>query len=257
MKRLRTIPLRRLAPLALLLIAGLVGGCWNPFSPLIAPVNGVSTPPPAPSSAPGVLRLFEWCYNNKASAEYREIFSDDYRFFFSPVDSAGADYRSTPWTREDELISTTQLFEGGSTEAAATSISLTLDKNFFVFPDPRYVATDLRGRWHKNIRTQVVLNIRTSDGNAIDISGAANFYFVRGDSALIPEELRLRGFGPDSTRWYIQRWDDETAQAGPGGTIASLPARRSPARFSTTLDLVASWGAVKSFYRLQALAAGH
>lgn len=252
MKRLSMHP-RLFVALGMLMVLCVLGGCWNPFSPLIAPIHGVSTPPPTPSSAPGVLRLFEWCYNHKASAEYREIFTDDYRFFFSPVDSAGAEYRGTPWTREDELISTTQLFEGGSAEAAASSISLTLDKNFKVDRDERHASTDPLGRAHKNIRTQVLLNIRTSDGNAIDISGAANFYFVRGDSALIPQELKDRNFGPDSTRWYIQRWDDETAQPG-AGAFASLPASRSRV-LGSTAPVNLSWGTVKSFFRQQATAA--
>src|SRR5438477_10985510 len=81
-----------------LLVTALMAGCYNPFSPLIAPVRGFVAPPPVPSSAPGVLRLFEWCYNNRAIAEYREIFTADYRFVFNPQDSAGAAYRGVPWT---------------------------------------------------------------------------------------------------------------------------------------------------------------
>jgi hypothetical protein len=252
-----------------------LGGCFNPFSPRIAPVLGISKPAPVPSSASGVLRLFEWCYNNKAIAEYREIFTDDYRFFFSPLDSAGAEWRGTPYTREDEMISATNLFVGGSaTEPAASSIRLSLDRNFFVYPDPNFTPWDPLGRWHKNIRTTVTLVIGTDDGNSIEITGHANFYMVRGDSAVIPEELRLRGFGPDSNRWYIRRWDDETAQsegatlaAGPAaaprlaGTRRAAPAAaREPAaglRATRVADarplagqpwITASWGAVKAYY---------
>src|SRR5580765_8058137 len=87
--------------LLLLLVAVLAAGCFNPFSPLIAPVRGFVAPPPVPSSATGVLRLFEWCYNNKAIAEYSELFTADYEFLFSPLDSAGADYRGAKWRRED------------------------------------------------------------------------------------------------------------------------------------------------------------
>jgi hypothetical protein len=105
---------------AVLVTAVALCGCYNPFSPLIAGV-GFSQPAPTPNSATNLLRLFEWCYNNKAIAEYREIFTDDYRFVFSPLDSAGADYRGTPWTREDELISTTQLFVGGSADQPPAS----------------------------------------------------------------------------------------------------------------------------------------
>ena len=226
------MPPSRFRPLAAvgLLIAGFaLSGCFNPFSPRIAPVLGTSKPAPVPSSAPGVLRLFEWCYNQQAIAEYREIFTDDYRFLFSPLDSSGAEWRGTPWTREDEVISTTALFVGGSaTEPAATSIRLSLDRNFFVYPDPAYTLWDPVGRWHKHIQTTVTLLIGTDDGSSFEITGSASFYMVRGDSAVIPEELRLRGFGPDSNRWYIRRWEDETAQPDNAALLAApAPDRRA------------------------------
>jgi len=270
MKRILARHLRRGAALAILAAAATLCGCFNPFSPLRAGV-GFSQPAPTPNSATNLLRLFEWCYNNKAIAEYREIFSDDLRFVFSPLDSAGADYRGTPWTREDELISTTNLFVGGSADQPpASSIQLTLDKNFVVYADPDHFQWDPLGRWHTNVRTQVVLNIQTGDGNAINISGAAVFYLVRGDSAVIPEELQARGFGPDSNRWYIRRWVDETAQAGPG-PLAAKPvllrmsdgrrvspvggvggagasARMQPSA-AVDLPMIASWGYVKDYYR--------
>ena len=245
--------IRPFAALGLLAAAFLSSGCFNPFSPRIGSGQGISKPPPVPNSAPNVLRLFEWCYNQKAVAEYRELFTDDFEFRFSPADSAGAEYRGTKFTREDELISTTQLFLGGAADQPpASSVRLTLDKNFFVYPDPNFSSTDARGRWHKYITTQVSLYIETADGNAIEVSGAARFYMVRGDFALIPQELLSRGFGPDSNRWYIRRYDDETAQDV--GTVALSPAGPSRARGATpfaadrTAEL-ASWGYVKVAYR--------
>jgi len=252
--------LRPLAGLGVLALAFALAGCYNPFSPRIAPVLGNSKPAPVPSSAPNLLRLFEWCYNNQAIAEYREIFSDDYRFFFSPTDSSGGEWRGTPWTREDELISATQLFVGGSaTEPPASSIRLSLDKNFFVFPDPNYTAWDRDGRWHKNIRTTVTLVISTEGGSSTEIQGHANFYMIRGDSAVIPEELKLRGFGPDTLRWYIRRWDDETAQEGIAQTVGQAGARPLGAgrawllaaapRADAGATQSISWGAIKAYYR--------
>ncbi len=182
---MRTLGRRGAAMAALAMLLGLVaGGCSKSGTGF--DLTGLFRPPPNPGPSPGspadALRLFEWSYNNKAIAEYREIFADDYRFFFSPLDSAGAFYRTTPWIREDELISTTHLFAGGGADQPpASSIRLTLDKTFLVAPDPNCTPWDPAGRWHKNIRTQVVLSIQTSDGNGIDISGAANFYLVRGD----------------------------------------------------------------------------
>ena len=251
---------RRLRPLAALLVLAIalgLAGCYNPFSPRIAPVLGNSKPAPVPTNAPNLLRLFEWCYNNQAIAEYREIFTDDYRFNFSPTDSSGSEWRGTPWTREDELISATQLFVGGSaTEPPASSIRLSLDKNFFIFPDPNYTTGptgwDRDGRWHKNIRTTVTLVIGTEGGSSTEIQGHGNFYMIRGDSAVIPEELRLRGFEPDSNRWYIRRWDDETAQEGLAQAVAVARARQLAGhRDAVPATPVAglTWGAIKAYYR--------
>jgi hypothetical protein len=253
---------RPLGALAFLALGLALAGCFNPFSPRIAPVLGISKPAPLPSSPSNLLRLFEWCYNNQAIAEYREIFSDDYRFLFSPTDSSGSDWRGRPWTREDELISTTQLFVGGSaTEPPASSIHLSLDKNFFIFPDPEFQTwpdgthRDYDGTWHKNIRTTVTLRITTEDGGSTEIQGHANFYLVRGDSAAIPEELANRGFKPDENRWYIRRWDDETAQEGGLAQAMAPAASRRVAVASgaaTTLEAQgeynATWGAFKDYY---------
>lgn len=268
MTRSLRIGSRALLALTALGALALLTGCFNPFSPLIAPTRGFTAPPPVPSSATNVLRLLEWCYNNKAIAEYRELFTDDYEFKFNARDSAGADYRTNKWRREDELISTSQLFEGGSAEAPASSITLLLDRNFAVLSDPRSIAWDPLGRRHKKINTQVLLNIRTTDGTQIDISGQAIFYFVRGDSAVIPEELRNRGFGRDSTRWYISRWDDETVQESGGGLaledsgtvlrvaggagILRPSAVRVTAAGALGPPLVRSWGETKLGYLLLA-----
>ena len=270
MNRVRPPFARRIAALGILAAGFSLAGCFNPFSPQLAPTLGISIPAPKPTSAPGVLRLFEWCYNNKAIAEYSEIFSADYQFFFSPRDSAGADGRGTPFRREDELISATQLFVGGvDGEPAARSINLKLDPNFNVRPDPYFayfpepnqtMPRDPLGRWHKNIRTTVNLRIGTEDGSSIEILGHANFFMIRGDSADIPEELQLLGFKPDSTRWYIRHWDDETVSEG--GVLARAPGRGagplaarwgSPSRVArpagaSDLPIQSSWGAVKDFY---------
>ena len=59
---------------------------------------------------------------------------------------------------------------------------------------------------------------------------------VRGDSAAIPAEL---GFGPDSTRWYIERWEDETLSSGSRTLPVAAP---QPARNTT-------WGMILTLYR--------
>ncbi len=231
------------------------GGCtqngsWLDFSELVRPP--VTDTGPAPDSPQNTLRRLEWCFNRRAFSELRELFTEDFRFYFNPLDSAGMAYRLTPWGRDDELISSAHLFGGSADPPSASAIRLNLDRNFLVFPDPRFAAWDPHGRWHKNIRTQVVLNIQLGDGSAIDISGPANFYFVRGDSAAIPPDLVARGFGPDSTRWWINRWDDETAQGGPiphrssGGGSAVLG---RPPSLAAQPSSNRSWGSIKVLYR--------
>jgi hypothetical protein len=271
MSALRAVHVRRAAALGVLAAGLALAGCFNPFSPRIAPTLGVSKPAPIPNTASGVLRLLEWCYNNKAIAEYSELFTADYQFNFSDRDSAGQDWESRPYTRTDELISTTNLFIGGSaTEPAATSIRLTFDKNFFVYADPFFVYypvpdntvfRDPSGRRHKSIRTTVSLRIEIDDGSSLEIDGHATFYMVRGDSALIPDDLKAKGFKPDSTRWYIRQWDDETATGGtvalaratgPGRVAGPGDARRLPGLHDTQPSQVASWGAIKAYYRLLA-----
>ncbi len=252
MSRSRATLLR--APLATLLLlaasAALFAGCFNPFDPRVLG-SGISTPPPAPDSPGNALRLLEWAYNNRAISEYRELFTDDYRFQFSLLDPYGNPYRDNPWTREDEIISATHLFQGGhATEPAASSITLTLDRNFRIANDPR---PGKNGKWHKSIRTSVTLTILDPDKQTV-VTGFANFFLVRGDSAAIPQELRDKGFGPDSTRWYIERWEDDTATNAPGGTPARAradgtlsPASQAAPSFHQRLQV--SWGGLKAIYR--------
>src|SRR5262245_65540017 len=96
--------------LAVLLLGMLtcVLGCFNPFHPLIATESGVSEPPPVPNSPQNTLRLLEWAYNHKAIDEYRELFTEEYRFVFSDHDSNGRASRDVPWTRADGVFSITR-----------------------------------------------------------------------------------------------------------------------------------------------------
>jgi len=91
-----------------------------------------------------------------------------------------------------------------------TAIQMTLDRDFFIFPAPNFPG-DATGRWHTNLRSTVTLVIDTDDGSRTEVQGHANFFLVRGDSAVIAYDLLRQGVGPDSTRWYLRRWDDETA----------------------------------------------
>ena len=264
----------RLALVALasgLLTLGVVG-CFNPFYPRIADTRAVTTPPPAPISPSGVLELFRWCWINRAISEYREIFTDDYSFQFSERDSAGNAFRDKPWRREDELAAAENIFTNGTaTDPPATSITLDYTQSLIPVLDGR---DGKAYPWHQQIRSQVLLRVNRGE-NGFEVKGAALFYVVRGDSAKLPEELVNRGFQPDSNRWYIERWVDETLQDQTPGAFTLLRAPLAPARATTeasfppgaasTADLVraprapapatldpyleVSWGRIKATYR--------
>jgi hypothetical protein len=254
------------AGLVALLLLG-VSGCFNPFDPRIAPTTGVYIPPPTPSSPQNVVRLFAWCWNNRDITVYQEIFTADYRFVFALADSAGEIFRDKPVNREMELTMARNLFVGGGSASPATNITLTLAPTLIATPDSR---TGKNGKWHKEIVTSVDLGIKTEEGVEYRIVGDARFFVVRGDSAMIPDEMQLAGFRSDSTRWYIEQWNDETMKdaaamaPGPAGTEqlrAALPfgrvtasaagsVVRRPAAPAATTDqpFDMSWGKLHALY---------
>jgi hypothetical protein len=225
----------RIALLALTLGLGMLGaGCFNPFDPLVSSQRAASIPAPAPNSPANVVKLFAWCWLNRDPAIYSEIFTDDYRFQFAPNDSAGNPFRDTPWTREDELSTALHMFSGGTDRPPASDIKITISPLLVVTPDPRLGKV---AKWHRAVRTSVDLQITFEQNGTPDlqaVTGYALFFVVRGDSAVIPPELVAQGFGPDSTRWWIERWEDETvgasgapASARPVGPAALHPTRPS------------------------------
>jgi hypothetical protein len=227
--------------LVLALAAG-VSGCFNPFRPLVSGLTSFVKPPPSPTNAKELVTLFKWCWENRDISHYKELFTYDYRFAFSITDTAGNPYRGTPWTREDEITSATNLFAGGAAgEPAASSITLIFDGNLTPQNDLRQGKT---AKWHQQIQiSNLTLTITKTDGSAVRVTGGALFYMVRGDSAVIPPELIDIGFHPDSSRWYIERWEDQTNTGGGGAALAPATGERLAA--PAELPLPMSWGLVK------------
>ncbi len=194
---------------------------------------------PEPNSPANAVRLFAWGWNNRDLDAFTGLFSADFRFVFALGDSAGNLFRDHPVDRAEMLTMLRNLFIGGGSEPPATSITLTFD------PILRSVSDDRPGKyteWHKQVLTNVDFSIKT-DQQEYRITGQARFYVVRGDSAVIPADLAAQGVGPDSTRWYIDQWNDGTLQ-NPGGTVASRAglARTQPAHNYT-------WGTILALYR--------
>jgi hypothetical protein len=228
--------LRRIV-LLFLTLAALVscGRASKPAAPLADPLAGA----PVNDSPQNAVKRFEWAYKNRQLDALVGLLTADFIFVFAQGDSAGNPYRTTPWGLPDEIISTTHLFAGDVTRAPAHSITLDLGKTLFPLNDAR---PGKNPRWHKQIRTSVDLKIEIEHGGGATelrtISGNALFYLVRGDSAVISPELVARGFGPDSTRWWIERLEDETLPSGSnGGGLRANPTAHS------------TWGGVKVLYR--------
>jgi len=205
-----------------------LGGCSSDDDGQVLAPMGV--PAPLANSPQGALRRLEWAYDFRSIEVYRELFTGDYRFVFAALDSNGNAYRARPFTRDDDIESTTNLFN------AATDIRLDFDRNLIVVDDPR------PGRdpgWHKSIRTTVSLMITNQTGDVTTVEGMANFFLVHEDSANVPLEFQERfALDPEIT-WFIERWEDETDQPGLGPAAVA-----APQPISST-----SFGAIKARYR--------
>jgi len=229
-----TLPLRalRLVPGAILgALLATLAGCTTQIVLPVAPVPDE----PAVAATPGAaLSRLSWSWKHRALDPSRDLFTCDFEFVFAPGDSAGIRFQDRPWTRPDELDFARHLFETGSALLPAASyVALDMEENPPALPDDRPGRDPV---WHRRIQTPFVAVVETP-GRQFRVLGFETFYFVRGDSACIPQELRDRGYGPDSTRWWIERWEEDYVVAAAGGA----PATRAQARLVTI-------GAVKSAY---------
>ena len=195
---------------ALILAALGASSCSKDSSPTApAPVD----PAPAANSPENALLRLQWAWVNRDPEVAEGLFTDDFVFVFSGTDSAGMAYRDAPWVREDELGCNQHMFAGGASEPPATSITLDFDRVLRKSQDTR---PGKRNKWHWRIETSVALTVRNVN-QSFECNGRATFYFVRGDSAAIPPELVMQGVRPDSTRWWIERWEEEAGRTGQRG----------------------------------------
>lgn len=208
-----------------------LAGCTTQIVLPVAPQP--DTPPVAATPAAALSRL-SWSWKHRALEPSRDLFTCDYEFVFAPGDSAGIRFVGRPWTRPDELDFARHLFETGSALLPAASyVALDMEENPPALPDDR---PGKNPGWHRRVQTPFVAVVE-APGRQFRVLGFETFYFVRGDSACIPQELRDRGYGPDPTRWWIERWEEDYVVTAAGGAHPS----RAPASLVTI-------GAVKSAY---------
>jgi len=162
-----------------------------------------------------------WCWDNRDTAGLQDLFTDDYEFAFSVGDTSTAHMSSLH--RDDELRVSRHLFlEGSGFESVATSIEFAIDPTLTDTPDSRPGRDPLR---HREVLTAVLVHVRSQSQEFL-VAGHARFFLVRGDSAGIPQALINGGTTPDSSRWWIERWEDET-DAGVSGSLSTSSAQPS------------------------------
>lgn len=223
MKRLVVI-----AAIAAVSVAGCEGRSILPVAPT-TPASPVATSPE------DALRRLELSWNSLDTLAYSHLFTDDFVFAFAALDTTGNAWRSTPWGRSQELRAWGHMVGGGdANQPALVDVILQLDRAFVRLGDARPGHSN--PRYNCAIRTQLALEITQMGNLHQNVSGKGLFYFVRGDSAAIPDEVRARLSAPDSTVWFIDRWEDETHTP-----LMRGPARAVPATHATL-------GAVKALY---------
>lgn len=177
---------------------------------------------PAPDSPDNAVHRIEWTWN-RLDPSALDLVTEDFVFAFAEGDSAGLPWPGSSWTRAVEVAALTRMFDTTAAEPRVQSLAITLDRAMVPLPDPR---PGKNNRWHRTIRSHVDLTVRMHWRGVFDmqiVTGNALFFLVRGDSAAIPPELFARGVRPDSTRWWIERWEDETRSEG-GGALRPQPA---------------------------------
>jgi len=226
---------RRFAGVLLAAALALGAGCGTepdrkPQPPTLQPANDT------PQNA--MLRLVA-AYEQKKLAEYRGLFTGDFRFEFSRADPTLVSRWPGGWSAADESIAARNLFQGGRNRYgnsldAAIRIDLTLASTA--------PAGDQEGRdttLYKELVTpvglRVIVPLPPPSTNPLMYYVEADYhrlFLVRGDAA-----VGLASDQPaDSAHWYVWRWKDE---------CFSLPGPAMPAEVPSPV----TWGTVKGTYR--------
>jgi len=230
-----TLPRHASRILLVALVAAPLASLAGCSTRILLPVAPKPDEPPVAATPAAALGRLAWGWKHRALEPCRDLFACDYEFVFEPDDSSGIRFLGRPWTRPDELDFAQHLFETGSALAPPASyVGLDMESDAPALPDHR---PGKDPRWHRRIETPFIAVVE-APGRELRMLGFETFYFVRGDSACIPQELRDRGYGPDSTRWWIERWEDNTFVTA----LGMAPPSRALAIRPVTI------GAVKALY---------
>jgi hypothetical protein len=225
------------ARVAVLAAALMLFGCSTRHT--VTRPGPVTPEPPVADSPANALRRFEWAWDHRDTLILSTVLADDFRFAFANGDSAGGTLPGGSMDRTELLCTARNLFVGGGSEPPATNIVLDLDSILVSLPDSR---AGMAAGWHREILSGVDLTIQVGSVQQYRVMGSARFFVVRGDSVAIPAGLAARVAVPDSTRWYLQQWDDATLA---GGSILRAVAARPQPSGSTT------WGQILALYRCE------
>jgi len=177
---------------------------------------------PVADSPAGAVQRLAWGFNGRSLDIVGGVLADDFVMQSASVDSAGNGTRDVSSDRDSLLAELRLLFQGGPGVPRAGNLQLTFDRNVVPFDDTR---PGKNAKWHKTVRTAVsLLVVDSTTQQRSETTGHALFFLVRGDSTQIPPDEVAHGARPDSTRWWIERWEDESI--GGGGAAHSDGAAR-------------------------------
>jgi len=178
---------RRSAALAIAVLLGAtpwLGGClFSPRDP-DGPPQGDQTNWETPVSTAIVLSNMKAALGDESQANYRDCFTEDFRFHVDPADSllAGeeADIRYANWTREDEEQAAGNIF--------AASVGVDLSLTSIIGPDESGDDTYREDDYELRVTFELAPGIESD----VLYKGRAVLYLRR-----------------ESGRWAIYRWADQ------------------------------------------------
>jgi hypothetical protein len=232
-------PLPRRTPRAALAASGilftLVAGCGDKGT------DPVPVPPLVNDSPAHTLQVFANRYGEAELAAYGSLLTGDFHATFSPI--TDPDLVGMSWSRVNELEAWRHMREGF------------VNQDGYEMPRVWDLAVSLRGThlMPDAEHPDSVAHYVTAQVDTIEFAGTMGwtgydepfrfrashrFSFVRGDAAVLDSTQ-----APDSTRWYLRRWEDrETYRTDP--TFASPVTTRG----ASNADLVYSWSRLKVGY---------